>query len=136
MAAALVYSAVGDQLTSIFVDHGFLRLGEAEQVSRRFAAGLVSGFVHVDARERFLERLAGVIDPEAKRKRIGEEFIRIFEEEAGKLGDIRYLVQGTVYPDVIESGFGASATIKSHHNVGGLPEEMDFELLEPLRYSL
>ena len=134
VAAALVYRAIGDQLTSIFVDHGFLRMGEAEQVVATFRGRFGQGFVYVDARERFLEKLTGVSDPETKRKRIGEEFIRVFEEEARKLGDIRYLVQGTVYPDVIESGFGASATIKSHHNVGGLPEDMNLELLEPLRY--
>lgn len=134
VAAALVYKAVGDQLTSIFVDHGLLRLGEAEQVVETFRGRFGSGFVHVDARERFLARLAGVRDPETKRKLIGEEFIRVFEEEAAKLGDVRFLVQGTVYPDVIESGFGASATIKSHHNVGGLPEKMNLQLLEPLRF--
>jgi len=134
VAATLVHRAVGDQLTTIFVDHGLLRKGEAEQVSRTFGERFGERFVRVDARERFLSRLKGVADPEKKRKIIGEEFIRVFEEEARKLGDVRFLVQGTVYPDVIESGFGASATIKSHHNVGGLPERMKFELIEPLRY--
>lgn len=134
VAAALVYRAVGNQLTSIFVDHGFMRLGEPEQVVATFRGRFGDGFVYVDARERFLARVEGVSDPETKRKRIGEEFIRVFEEEAKKLGDIRYLVQGTVYTDVIESGVGGSGMIKSHHNVGGLPEEMDLELIEPLRY--
>jgi len=134
VAAALVYRAVGNQLTSIFVDHGFLRKGEAEQVSQTFGERFGEQFIRVDARERFLSRLVGVADPERKRKLIGEEFIRVFEEEARKLGEARFLVQGTLYPDVIESGFGVSATIKSHHNVGGLPEHMDFELLEPLRF--
>jgi len=133
VTAALVYRAVGDQLTTIFVDHGFLRLGEAEQVIETFRGRFGQGFIHVDARARFLKRLEGVTDPEVKRKRIGEEFIRIFEEEARKLGNIRYLAQGTVYPDVIESGHGAAGTIKSHHNVGGLPEDMELELIEPLR---
>jgi len=134
VAAALVHKAIGDQLTAIFVDHGFLRLGEAEQVVETFGGRFGRRFVHVDARERFLRKLEGISDPETKRKRIGEEFIRVFEEEARKLGNVRYLVQGTVYPDVIESGAGASATIKSHHNVGGLPKEMNLELIEPLRY--
>jgi len=134
VAATLVHRAIGDQLTTIFVDHGFLRKGEAEQVARTFRARFGDRFIHVDARERFLNRLYGVADPERKRKLIGEEFIRVFEEEARKLGQIRYLVQGTLYPDVIESGFGVSATIKSHHNVGGLPERMELELLEPLRF--
>jgi len=134
VAAALVYQAVGDQLTSIFVDHGFLRKGEAEQVCATFRDRFGPRFVHVDARERFLARLDGVADPEEKRKRIGREFIQVFEEEAQKVGGVRYLVQGTVYPDVIESGSGVSATIKSHHNVGGLPERMNLKLLEPLRY--
>ncbi len=134
VAAALVYRAVGDQLTSIFVDHGFLRKGEAEQVSNTFRDRFGPGFVRIDARDRFLGKLSGVGDPEQKRKLIGNEFIRVFEEEARKVGGVRHLVQGTLYPDVIESGFGVSATIKSHHNVGGLPEHMDLELLEPLRY--
>lgn len=134
VAAALVYKAVGSRLTSIFVDHGFLRKGEAEQVIATFKERFGDGFIHVDASERFLAKLEGVADPEKKRKAIGEEFIRIFEEEAKKLGSVRYLVQGTLYPDVIESGYGALGTVKSHHNVGGLPEEMELELIEPLRY--
>ncbi|NLY50978.1 MAG: glutamine-hydrolyzing GMP synthase [Firmicutes bacterium] len=132
VAATLVHKAVGDQLTSVFVDHGLLRQGEAEQVMSTFRQ---RGFklVHVDARERFLKRLAGVTDPERKRKIIGEEFIRVFEEQARALGQVDFLVQGTVYPDVIESGTPTAATIKSHHNVGGLPEDMDLKLIEPLR---
>jgi GMP synthase (glutamine-hydrolysing) len=136
VAALLAYKAVGDQLTCVFVDHGLLRKDEAEQVVETFGGHFHVPLVHVDARERFLARLAGVTDPEEKRRRIGEEFIRVFEDEAGKLGSVRYLVQGTLYSDVIESGGtadGVAATIKSHHNVGGLPEEMDLELVEPLR---
>jgi len=136
VAALLAYKAVGDQLTCVFVDHGLLRKDEAEQVVETFAGHFHVPLVHVDARERFLARLAGVTDPEEKRRRIGEEFIRVFEDEAGKLGSVKYLVQGTLYSDVIESGGsadGVAATIKSHHNVGGLPEEMDLELVEPLR---
>ncbi len=132
VAAVLVHRAIGDRLTCIFVDHGLLRLGEAEEVVRAFR-GLGLRLVAVDAGERFLARLRGVTDPEEKRKRIGEEFIRVFEEEARRLGDVEFLVQGTLYPDVIESGTGAAATIKSHHNVGGLPSEMRFRLVEPLR---
>ncbi len=136
VAALLAYKAVGDQLTCVFVDHGFLRKDEAEQVVETFGGHFHVPLVHVDARERFLARLAGVTEPEEKRRRIGEEFIRVFEEEAGRLGKVKYLVQGTLYSDVIESGGsadGVAATIKSHHNVGGLPEEMDLELVEPLR---
>jgi GMP synthase (glutamine-hydrolysing) len=134
VAALLVYKAVGDQLTCVFVDHGFMREGEAEQVVDAFANHFHVPLVHVQAQERFLAKLEGVADPETKRKRIGEEFIRVFEEEAGKLGDIRFLVQGTLYSDVIESGGTENAeTIKSHHNVGGLPEDMTMELVEPLR---
>ncbi len=133
-AAALVHRAVGEQLTCVLVDHGLLRKGEAEQVVENFREGLGIKLIHVDARKRFLDRLAGVDDPETKRKIIGEEFIRVFEEEADKLPDVRYLVQGTLYSDVIESGGGTgAATIKSHHNVGGLPEDLEFELVEPLR---
>ena len=134
-AAALVHRAIGDQLTCVLVDHGLLRKGEAEQVVKAFREGLGIKLVHVDAEERFLERLAGETEPEAKRKIIGNEFIRVFEDEARKLADAKFLVQGTLYSDVIESGgegHGA-ATIKSHHNVGGLPEDLDFELVEPLR---
>jgi GMP synthase (glutamine-hydrolysing) len=134
-AAALVHRAVGDQLTCVLVDHGLLRKNEAEQVVQAFRDELGVKLVHVDAEQRFLHRLAGVEEPEAKRKIIGEEFIRVFEEEALKLQGARFLVQGTLYSDVIESGgegHGA-ATIKSHHNVGGLPEDLDFDLVEPLR---
>jgi GMP synthase (glutamine-hydrolysing) len=133
-AAALVHEAIGDQLTCVLVDHGLLRKGEAEQVVETFREGLGIKLIHVDARKRFLDRLAGVDEPERKRKIIGEEFIRVFEEEALKLPDVGYLVQGTLYSDVIESGGGTgAATIKSHHNVGGLPEDLEFDLVEPLR---
>ncbi len=134
VAALLVHKAVGDQLTCVFVDHGLLRKDEAAQVVETFRGHFHVPLVHVDAEERFLARLEGVTDPEEKRRRIGEEFIRVFEEEAAKLGKIRYLVQGTLYSDVIESGGSENAaTIKSHHNVGGLPEDMAMELVEPLR---
>ena len=135
VAALLVHKAVGDQLTCVFVDHGLLRKDEAVQVVETFRKHFHVPLVHVDAADRFLERLAGVDDPEEKRRRIGEEFIRVFEDEARKLGGFEYLVQGTLYSDVIESGgqAGIAAKIKSHHNVGGLPEEIDFELVEPLR---
>jgi GMP synthase (glutamine-hydrolysing) len=136
VAALLVHRAIGDQLTCVLVDHGFMRKGEAEQVVETFGDHFHVPLVHVQAQERFLERLEGVAEPEEKRHLIGEEFIRVFEEEATRLGDIRFLVQGTIYPDVIESGggtAGVAATIKSHHNVGGLPEEMEMELVEPLR---
>jgi GMP synthase (glutamine-hydrolysing) len=134
-AAALVHRAVGDQLTCVLVDHGLLRKNEARQVVEAFREGLGIPLVHVDASARFLGRLAGVVDPERKRKIIGEEFIRVFEEEAGKIEDARFLVQGTLYSDVIESGGDgrAAATIKSHHNVGGLPEDLGLDLVEPLR---
>lgn len=134
VVAALVHRAVGDQLTCIFVNHGLLRKGEAEKVRATFADTFNINLVYVDAEERFLEKLNGVTEPEQKRKVIGEEFVRVFEDEAGKLGDAGFLAQGTLYPDVIESGTKTAATIKSHHNVGGLPEDMDFELVEPLRY--
>lgn len=134
VVAAMVHRAVGDQLTCIFVDHGLMRKGEGDRVSATFSEHLHGNLVYVNARERFFRRLAGVEDPERKRLIIGEEFIRVFEEEARKLGNIDYLAQGTVYPDVIESGLGKSAMIKSHHNVGGLPERMHFKLLEPLRF--
>ncbi len=133
VAAMLVYRAVGEKLTCVFVDHGLMRMNEAEQVVAAFEQFGIP-LIHVDAEERFLARLAGVVDPETKRKIIGEEFIRVFEEEADKLTDVDYLVQGTLYSDVIESGGSSgAATIKSHHNVGGLPEDIDFELVEPLR---
>ena len=135
VAALLVHKAVGDQLTCVFVDHGLLRQGEAEQVVETFDGVFHVPLVHVQAQERFLARLAGVSDPERKRKLIGEEFIRVFEDEARKLGDVRWLVQGTLYSDVIESGGtdGVAETIKSHHNVGGLPADMRMKLVEPLR---
>jgi GMP synthase (glutamine-hydrolysing) len=142
VAAALVQKAVGDQLTCVFVDHGLLRSGEAEQVETDFVAATGVRLKVVDARERFLSALAGVSDPETKRKIIGREFIRVFEdaarevvEEAGESGEqVRFLVQGTLYPDVVESGGGeGAANIKSHHNVGGLPDDLQFELVEPLR---
>jgi GMP synthase (glutamine-hydrolysing) len=125
---------VGDQLTCVFVDHGLMRKNEGEQVIAAFRDTFHVPLRAVDAEDRFLTRLAGVTDPERKRKIIGEEFIRVFEEEARELGNPRFLVQGTLYSDVIESGGGhGAATIKSHHNVGGLPEDLQFELVEPLR---
>jgi GMP synthase (glutamine-hydrolysing) len=134
VAALLTYKAVGDQLTCVFVDHGLMRKNEGNQVVAAFRDQFKVPLIAVDAEERFLTRLAGVTDPEAKRKAIGEEFIRVFEEQAARLGNPRFLVQGTLYSDVIESGGGTgAATIKSHHNVGGLPEDLDFELVEPLR---
>jgi len=132
--AALVHKAVGDQLTCIFVNHGLLRKGEAEDVQRRLAAAFHINLVYVDAEERFLKRLEGVTDPERKRKIIGEEFVRVFEEESCKLRDATFLAQGTLYPDVIESGTKSAAKIKTHHNVGGLPENMNLKLVEPLRF--
>jgi len=141
VAAALVHRAVGDQLTCIFVDHGLLRAGEAEQVERDFVASTGVKLVVADEKSRFLDALDGVTDPETKRKIIGREFIRAFEEQARKLvysaglgEEVKFLVQGTLYPDVVESGGGeGAATIKSHHNVGGLPDDLKFELVEPLR---
>src|SRR5690606_33323658 len=148
VAAALVQRAVGEQLTCVFVDHGLLREGEAQQVEQDFVAATGVDLVVVDARERFLSALAGVSDPEEKRKIIGREFIRVFEQAARDVvrahegadaqahGDhpVKWLVQGTLYPDVVESGGGAgTANIKSHHNVGGLPEDLQFKLIEPLR---
>jgi GMP synthase (glutamine-hydrolysing) len=134
VAALLTYKAVGDQLTCVFVDHGLMRKNEGNQVVAAFRDQFKVPLIAVDAEARFLDRLSGVSDPETKRKIIGEEFIRVFEEQAEKLGDPGYLVQGTLYSDVIESGGGTgAATIKSHHNVGGLPEDLEFELVEPLR---
>jgi len=134
VAALLVHKAVGDQLTCVFVDHGLLRENEAEQVVETFGGHFHVPLVHVQAQKRFLTRLAGITDPEEKRKIVGEEFIRVFEEEARKLGDVRFLVQGTLYSDVIESGGSdEAALIKSHHNVGGLPADMRMELVEPFR---
>jgi len=140
VAAALVHKAVGDQLTCVYVDTGLMRAGESEQVEETFRRQFHVELVHVKAADRFFEALAGVSDPEVKRKRIGELFIRVFEEVARDLGAsaagdgaLRFLVQGTLYPDVIESGTAQAANIKSHHNVGGLPEDLAFELVEPLR---
>src|ERR671937_811395 len=135
VAALLVHKAIGEQLTCVFVDHGLLRKDEAAQVVETFRGHFHVPLVHVDAEERFLGRVAGVTDPEEKRRLVGEEFIRVFEAESRKLGQIDYLVQGTLYSDVIESGGteGVAAKIKSHHNVGGLPDEMEMELVEPLR---
>jgi GMP synthase (glutamine-hydrolysing) len=133
VAALLVHRAIGDHLTCVFVDTGLLRGGEAEQVEETFARHFKVPLVHVKAEDRFLARLEGVEDPEVKRRRIGEEFIRVFEEVAREHRRARFLVQGTLYPDVIESGSRTAAKIKSHHNVGGLPERMDLQLVEPLR---
>ena len=133
VAAALLAEAVGSQLTCVFVDHGLMRKDEGDEVEAAFSRWDIH-FARVDAEARFLGKLAGVSDPETKRKIIGEEFIRVFEDEAKKLGKVDYLVQGTIYPDVIESGAGNAAVIKSHHNVGGLPDYVDFrEIIEPLR---
>jgi len=133
VAAALVHRAVGHQLTCVFVNHGLLRKGEAEQVQETFAGRFGVNLIHVDAVDRFLSKLEGVTDPETKRKIIGNEFIRVFEDEARKLGEVQYLVQGTLYPDIIESGTETAATIKTPHNGGGLPPDMKFSLIEPLR---
>jgi GMP synthase (glutamine-hydrolysing) len=133
VAAALVHRAIGAQLTCVFVDTGLMRKDEGDQVVETFRRNQGIELIHVLAADRFYERLVGISDPEEKRKAIGELFIRIFEENAGGIEDARFLVQGTLYPDVIESGTSAAAKIKSHHNVGGLPEDMDFELVEPLR---
>ena len=133
VAAALIAEAVGDQLTCVFVDHGLMRKNEGDEVEAAFRKWDLH-FVRVDAEARFLGKLAGVTEPERKRKIIGEEFIRVFEDEAKKIGRVDYLAQGTIYPDVIESGAGDAAVIKSHHNVGGLPDFVDFkEIIEPLR---
>ncbi|MCR4565425.1 MAG: glutamine-hydrolyzing GMP synthase, partial [Bacteroidales bacterium] len=128
VVAALLIKAVGKQLVSVHVNHGLLRKGEAEQVIRVFRDELQSNLVYVDATDRFLDKLAGVADPEQKRKIIGAEFIRVFEEEARKQEGISFLAQGTIYPDIVESG-----PVKSHHNVGGLPEDLQFELVEPIK---
>lgn len=137
VAAALVQRAIGQQLTCVFVDHGLLREGEVTQVEEDFVKATGVKLIVVDAKERFLAALNGVVDPEAKRKIIGREFIRVFENTARDLtsgGEVKFLVQGTLYPDVVESGGGSgTANIKSHHNVGGLPDDLDFELIEPLR---
>ncbi|HPA54280.1 MAG TPA: glutamine-hydrolyzing GMP synthase, partial [Bacillota bacterium] len=127
------HKAIGNRLTCIFVDHGLLRKNEAEQVEEVFRKRFDINLIKINAQDRFLDKLKGVSEPERKRKIIGEEFIRVFEEEANKLGEIDFLVQGTIYPDVIESGTKTAAVIKSHHNVGGLPENMRLKLIEPLR---
>lgn len=133
VCAAIVHEAVGDQLTCIFVDHGLMRAGEPELVNELFGRHFGMTLISVDAVDRFLDKLEGVDDPETKRKIIGEEFIRVFEEESLKLGQIDFLVQGTIYPDILESD-SENGTVKSHHNVGGLPEDMHFELVEPVKY--
>ncbi len=132
VVAVLIHKAIGDQLTCIFVDHGLLRKGEAESVMKTFSEGFHMNVIKVDAKERFLSKLAGVSDPEQKRKIIGNEFIYVFDDEAKKLEGIEFLAQGTLYTDIIESGTLTAQTIKSHHNVGGLPEDMQFKLIEPL----
>jgi GMP synthase (glutamine-hydrolysing) len=132
VVAVLIHKAIGDQLTCMFVDHGLLRKGEAESVMETFSQGFHMNVIKIDAAERFLTKLKGVSDPEKKRKIIGNEFIYIFEEEAGKLTDMDFLAQGTLYTDIVESGTATSQTIKSHHNVGGLPEDMKLKLIEPL----
>jgi len=133
VVAALLIKAIGDQLTCVHVNHGLLRKGEPEQVIQVFGKELNANLVYVDATDRFLDKLAGVADPETKRKVIGAEFIRVFEEEARKLEGIEFLGQGTIYPDIIESGTKTVKAVKSHHNVGGLPEDLQFELVEPLK---
>jgi len=137
VAAVLVHKAIGDNLTCVFVDHGLLRKDEAEQVMKAYGEQFSMKIRRVDARERFLSQLAGVTDPEMKRKIIGTEFIRVFEDETNKLraeeGEFSFLLQGTIYADVVESGVGSAKLVKSHHNVGGLPENMKLTLLEPLR---
>lgn len=133
VVAALIHKAIGDQLTCIFVDHGLLRQNEAEEVMALFGEDLKVNIIKVDAVDRFLDKLKGVADPEEKRKIIGNEFIYVFDDEADKLTEIDYLAQGTLYSDVIESGSATGGKVKSHHNVGGLPEDMQFELIEPLR---
>ncbi|HBV22854.1 MAG TPA: GMP synthase (glutamine-hydrolyzing) [Jeotgalicoccus sp.] len=132
VTAVLLHRAIGDQLTCIFVDHGLLRKGEAEMVMEQFGEGFNMNIIKVDAKDRFMSKLKGVSDPEQKRKIIGNEFIYVFDDEASKLTDVDYLAQGTLYTDIIESGTETATTIKSHHNVGGLPEDMQFELIEPL----
>jgi GMP synthase (glutamine-hydrolysing) len=133
VVAILIHKAIGDQLTCMFVDHGLLRKDEAESVMETFVGKFNMHVVKVDARTRFMDKLAGVTDPEQKRKIIGNEFIRVFEEESALLGDFDFLAQGTLYTDIIESGTATAQTIKSHHNVGGLPEDMKFKLVEPLK---
>ena len=133
VAAALVHKAVGDRLTCVYVDTGLMRKGESDQIVETFEQHQKIELIHVSAADRFFEHLSGVIDPEAKRKTIGEQFIRVFEAAKAEVVGAQYLVQGTLYPDVIESGTSDAAKIKSHHNVGGLPDDIEFELVEPLR---
>ncbi len=133
VAAVLVHEAIGDRLTCVFVDHGLLRKGEKEEVEKTFRDEYHMHLIVVDAVDRFLDKLKGVHDPEQKRMIIGEEFIRVFEEEQSKLEGYEYLVQGTIYPDIAESGTDGQKLVKSHHNVGGLPEDVNFELVEPLK---
>ncbi|MGG0665815.1 glutamine-hydrolyzing GMP synthase [Viridibacillus arvi] len=133
VVAVLIHKAIGDQLTCMFVDHNLNRKGEVEQVMKTFTEGFNMNVIKIDARERFMSKLAGVSDPEKKRKIIGNEFIYVFDEEASKLEGMDFLAQGTLYTDIIESGTATAQTIKSHHNVGGLPEDMQFELIEPLK---
>ncbi|GAA0373172.1 glutamine-hydrolyzing GMP synthase [Paenibacillus motobuensis] len=133
VVAMLIHKAIGDQLTCMFIDHGLLRKGEAESVMETFVGKFDMKVVKIDARERFLSKLAGVDDPEQKRKIIGNEFIYVFDEESSKFDDFKFLAQGTLYTDIVESGTATAQTIKSHHNVGGLPEDMKFELVEPLK---
>nr|WP_179295567.1 glutamine-hydrolyzing GMP synthase [Bacillus sp. FJAT-45350] len=132
VVAVLIHQAIGDQLTCMFIDHGLLRKGEAESVMKTFSEGFNMNVIKIDAQERFLSKLKGVSDPEEKRKIIGNEFIYVFEEETASLTDMDFLAQGTLYTDIVESGTATAQTIKSHHNVGGLPEDMKFELIEPL----
>ncbi|MBR3679502.1 MAG: glutamine-hydrolyzing GMP synthase [Oscillospiraceae bacterium] len=134
VVAALLIRAIGKQLTCIHVNHGLLRKGEPEQVCQVFRDELDADLVYIDAEERFLSKLSGVSDPEQKRKIIGEEFIRVFDDEAAKLTDAKFLAQGTIYPDIVESGTHSGKSVKAHHNVGGLPEDVQFELVEPLKY--
>lgn len=134
VTAGLVHRAVGDQLTCIFMDHGFLRRNEADQVVQTFAENFRMNLIHVQAQDRFLARLRGVVDPEEKRRIIGDEYANVLEEEARRLGEVQFLAQGTLYPDVIESGTRQAARIKTHHNVGGLPETLKLELVEPVRF--
>lgn len=132
VVAVLIHKAIGDQLTCMFIDHGLLRKGEAESVMKTFSEGFNMNVIKIDAQDRFLGKLKGVSDPEQKRKIIGNEFIYVFEEEAAKLDGMDFLAQGTLYTDIVESGTATAQTIKSHHNVGGLPEDMKFKLIEPL----
>ena len=132
VVAVLLHKAIGDQLTCIFVDHGLLRKGEGDMVMEQFGEGFDMNIIRVNAQERFMSKLKGVSDPERKRKIIGNEFVYVFDDEAAKLTDVDFLAQGTLYTDVIESGTKTAQTIKSHHNVGGLPEDMEFELIEPI----